>query len=291
MLPEDLALLPKRPRTGTAEVHLTYRLLKGIREQDKSFSPPEEKNSEAMVARICRTAMLTKNPWYIRPWIVHCSAQNLDLTSIALLIFNLCLSEENRFIPVFHPFLWDVEEKGFWSRRILRGLFQELCRTDLLPCNPVYKDPCSPTYKDFSLLHLVASSIVDVVQTTPHSTAGTSIPFRGKRNPSFDLPRGARKDYNAAVFAAKSIVKYGGDLYIRDKDNDSVTDYFREFDLLPVWEDILLASGLFPALVFEEDRRRKEGITAAATTHDYKGRSLLNLRASKGLRRRTITAA
>src|SRR3954463_7746822 len=105
MLPEDLALLPKRPRTGADGFHSTFRFLKAIRQQNKTFIPPEHKNDEAMVARICRTAMLTKNPWYIRPWITHCSAQDLDLTKLPLLIFNLSLDEDNRSIPIFHPFL------------------------------------------------------------------------------------------------------------------------------------------------------------------------------------------
>jgi len=275
MLPEDLALLPKRSRSDSG-VHLTYIFLRDTRQRDRSYLPPERKNDEVMVARVCRTAMVTNNIWYIRPWAIHCSAQGVDLTKLPLLLFNLCLRRESRSIPVWHPFLRDAEKKAYWNRRMLRGLFDELCRTELLPCNP--------TYGKSSLLHLVVSNIIDLFQTNVYMANGGL----SARHPRNALPRRAQRDFDAPVFVATSIAQNGGDLYVRDHENDSVTDYFRDFGLLTVWEEILLASGFLPVLVLEEDRRRKEGVSAAATTHDFRLKSV-DFRSWRGMRRRTIT--
>ena len=276
MLPEDLALLPKRFKRG-AGVHLTYRFLRDTREQDnRSYLSPEKKNAEVMTARICRTAMVARNTWYIRPWVIHCLAQGVDLNELPLLLFNLCLPPGSRPIPIWHPFLRDAERSAYWNHRLLRRLFDELCMTELLPCNP--------TYGKSSLLHVVASSIVDVFQTSTDIRASDF----DKRHPRKSLPRQAQRDYDALVFVATSIALNGGDLYIRDHENDSVTDYFRDFGLLSVWEEVLLASGFLPVLVLEEDRRRKEGVSAAATTHDFRLKSV-DFRSWRGMRRRTMT--
>ncbi|KAK4447998.1 hypothetical protein QBC34DRAFT_439651 [Podospora aff. communis PSN243] len=272
MLPEDLALLPKRlrPKSG---LHRTFRYLREKREESRSYLPPEQKNDEVMVARICRTSMVANDPWFIRPWAIHCMAMDIDLTKLPLLLFNLCLRRESRSTFIWHPFLQDIEEKNWWSRKIARRLFRELCRTEI---------PSNPTYEKGSLLHLVTGTVIDLFQTNTYIGKHSSV-----RNLVASLTKEARKDYKTLSWIVTSILQNGGDIHVRDGDNESMTDYFCNFGLLSVWEDILLDSGLVPLMVFEEDKRRKEGTTAAATTHDF-GDNCRDLHSFAGMRRRSV---
>ncbi|KAK0616359.1 hypothetical protein B0T14DRAFT_245295 [Immersiella caudata] len=273
MLPEDLALLPKRFRLRSG-LHQTFRYLVGKRQESRAYLPPEQKNDEVMVARICRTAMMARDPWFIRPWVLHCTAMDVDLTRLPLLLLNLCLRRESRSVFVWHPFLQDIEEKWWWSRKIARGLFRTLCETEL---------PSNPMYGEASLMHLVASSLVDLFQTNLNINSCSSF-----RSLHARLPRRARTDYKTLSWISASILKNGGDMYTRDGDGESVTDYFQSFGLLAVWEDILVDSGFVPLLVFEEDKRRREGNSAAATTHDFKFNSR-DAHSFMGMRRRSIS--
>lgn len=276
MLPEDLALLPTR-----GKFHLeNFEFLKAQRENDRYHLPPETKSNTIVIAKLSAIAFETNDSNYIRLWVTHCLNTGISLTGLAFASFNASLNEDNRPRRLGGTTYWRTHKlPSEWHRHTLPGLFEELSRLGL-PCNPVVRSLEKP------LLHAVAVAIIMSLRKAGPGALGRLVNLEETSGPGSGLSVDLRDDLEIMCFTAVSIIEYGGDLYVRDDENYSVTDIFRDSGFLWVWEVVLAVAGLIPELVLEEDGRRKEGISVV-TTHDFCRRSE-DTRQLKSMHRKTF---